>query len=70
MQIWSTTEMILTTFLGILLGFAIHFVLSMSQLQKINAQVSQSVKQQQISNTNDMCFEYINAKIQKDLHNK
>ena len=22
------------------------------------------------SNTNDMCFEYINAKIQKDLHNK
>lgn len=37
------------------------------RLMTINEQVAKSVKEQQISNRNDACFEYINTTIVEDI---
>jgi len=70
MRIWTTVEVIFALILAFSVGAVAVYYVYQDKLQTINTQVSKSVKQQQISNTNDMCFQYINTKIQKDLHNK
>lgn len=52
---------------GAAIGMLAASQLTQMQLAVINDQVGKSVKEQQISNRNDACFEYINKSIVEDL---